>query len=457
MSNLKTPYVNLTEKVIDTPSPVTVDSSLHVLVVLNSQNSYMTRTLNSQAKLLKYYGDGTYISSSSPEDLKNAYRLIKTVPLTIVPMYRNIPVHTTITKQDDEYKWTLLSDPNEYYEEDIRVIYRGPKSFKVSSSRGTTTFTINGVDHKFSKSELLSSIYKDKLDELDIEVIVRSPDILDKNAAWSGDENGITSTRDVSYDYNKEIEIQHQNHRVDIISDLGNSINVTVGGILVSHSSSAPTTSVESDNGDQMIYHYPAVIDSNTATFSFHVAPSTIYTELVAKAYLAGHPFGGVYAHRLGVVYPGTPTMELDRAHRDNLVKLGINVIYTDFRPRYNHVLVASNYTATTLNNPMKKESHRRLANRINYDVGMISESWIGRVINDKLYEEIVSTIKSYITGSIMCYPESLEEFDVVCDSSNNSDVDRANNIVNIELYGKFSGEVDVVNIMSVYYSLNPE
>ena len=456
MSELKTPQVTLTERVIDTPSPVTVDGGLHVLVLLNSASSYLTRTINSQVKLLKYYGADDKVSPSSPRDLLNAYRLIKTVPLTVVPISRSTPrcIIGRMEKIEEETRFNLseLTPFDKLDKSDIRITYYGSKSFTVASTPDDITIQLGSDSYKFDKSKLISKIYEEELSDLDIKVTVTDITTLDTSSKKASD-----ATEDTSYDYNEEIKKQHEDYRVDLISDLGNNVSITVGEVLISRSVREPSSSVLNANGDQMIYHYNDIVDSDTASFSFSVAPSTIYAESVAKAYLAGHPFGGVYSHRLGVVYPGKPSVELDRTKRDLITSYGINVIYADTRPRYDHILICSNYTATSLNNPMRKESHRRLANRINYDTKMISESWIGRVINDKLYEEITSTLKSYIESTIMCYPESLETFDVICDRSNNSDIDRANNIVNISLNGKFSGEVDIVNILSTYYSLNPE
>lgn len=475
-----TPYVDLTEKVIDNPSAVQVDNSFIVgAVVVVSKTDVAGPTLvRSQKELMQHFNGGNNISESCHVTLKNAYRLVTSCALRLMPF---ILINESIVVGRSSA--AIVTNRSGWGETDILALeLTAPgQSVKVQVILGADDvcqIIVNDnapIFYNLTAIELASTnaqLARYKL------VLTPNPSGYTTHTAYSSDAltigGGSSSTKQEAFDelYRDELLTY------SMFSDLGDtdlSVYIekhtdyyrTSDGVLLRtpvfaslsgpNGTELPTRNTKSANGDQWIYHFPWGVDSTSASFKIDVSPSVMYIESVVAARNAGHPYAGIYAHRFGVV-SNAPELKINlgREDRDKLLGLGYNTIFKDERARYNHTVIVSNRTSTTLNNPMNKESHRRLANKINTDAFIIAEDFIGRVITDLLYEEVTSTFKSYIEGQILVYPETLESYNVICDRTNNDDMDRANNRINIDIQGKFSGEADYINILSTYFSVSP-
>lgn len=509
-----TPYVDLVEKVVDNPSSVQVDNIFTVGCVLPSKVLALPAKsvikIRSQKELLKAFNGGAMIDEHANSMLMNAYRLVKSAMLIVRPAdiwytaviagsgylqvkqvtmdadgdlidqenskiknYSNIHAFIvfSVTKTSPSISGNLYANgsklnlfsadltPNNFSFDGLSTSYvseRDADKMKAFNIEGLGTVyarwftaTFEGQSSQVLNGTLDSAALTDAFDEMYYDETCVPTVYCDLGDQTLGT---YMKSRSGAY-YSSETGVLL---RTAVFNALSGPNVGDERGSMFDADSMGMTDSMKAANGDQWIYHFPWGVDSKTASFSFDVAPSVLYLEAVVAARKAGHPYAGIYAHRFGVISDVKLKVILGRDDRDYLLGLGYNSIFKDERPRYNHTLIASNRTCTSLNNPMNKESHRRLANKLNNDVFVISEDFIGRQITDLLYEEIRSTMMSYIEGNIQVYPEALDEFDVVCDRTNNDGVDRANYIVNFDIYGKFGGEVDYVKILSTYFSVRP-
>lgn len=217
----------------------------------------------------------------------------------------------------------------------------------------------------------------------------------------------------------------------------------------------SPESDITKDGQSQVVALSPFGIDSKTCAFSFDLSPSVMYIETLLNNISEGHDYAGIYSYNYGRVTDiSSLKIQYRRCDREELFRLGYNCIYLN--KNKGQYFFASNRTTGAQGNTTDKESTRRLANDINYDLFVLGENYIGRNASTLLLEEITSDVK-IMMSKYENAKEPIAGCTITCDLSNNTMNDLANGKINLEVAVQVNQQTDNILIFTKYIVTNED
>jgi len=138
---------------------------------------------------------------------------------------------------------------------------------------------------------------------------------------------------------------------------------------------------------------------------------------------------------------------EFIRAHRENLLELNVNTIVMDrnlFLWYFNNNLTEE---ARRDDSPLGEECNARVAIRLTKLLGAYVDRYIGQPNNAVTRSRITNDLTTYIRSFMTNNPSNMVNFRVICDETNNTPADIANNILNIRVEAQFGKSIKYIVI----------
>jgi len=138
---------------------------------------------------------------------------------------------------------------------------------------------------------------------------------------------------------------------------------------------------------------------------------------------------------------------EFVRSHREDLLEQNVNTIVMDrnlFLWYFNNNLTEE---PRRDDSPLGEECNARVAIRLTKLLGAYVDRYIGQPNNAVTRSRITNDLTNYIRTFITNNPSNLVDFKVICDESNNTPNDIANNILNIRVEARFGKSIKYIVI----------
>ena len=138
---------------------------------------------------------------------------------------------------------------------------------------------------------------------------------------------------------------------------------------------------------------------------------------------------------------------EFPRTRREELLEKNINCIVKDrtlFLWYFNNNLTEE---ARRDDSPLGEECNARVAIRLTKLLGVYVERYIGQPNNITTRARITSDLTNFINSFLTNNPSNMQAFRVICDESNNTPADIANNRLNIKVEARFGKSIKYIVI----------
>ncbi len=144
----------------------------------------------------------------------------------------------------------------------------------------------------------------------------------------------------------------------------------------------------------------PWDIDSGTLGWKYYASPSVLYWEAVARNRRNNEEFASILGSRYGVVQYSRPVTEFNKKQRELLLSKRVNTVL------WNVPTQAWNmndcFTKTSQNNIMNEDGNSRLGIRIGKAIPILLRQFIGRKINQKMCDEMLSVLEYWFKTTIL-------------------------------------------------------
>lgn len=138
---------------------------------------------------------------------------------------------------------------------------------------------------------------------------------------------------------------------------------------------------------------------------------------------------------------------EFPRTKREDLLEKNVNCIVKDrtlFLWYFNNNLTEE---ARRDDSPLGEECNARIAIRLTKLLGVYVERYIGQPNNITTRTRITSDLTNFISNFMTNNPSNMQAFRVICDESNNTPADIANNQLNIKVEARFGKSIKYIVI----------
>lgn len=195
--------------------------------------------------------------------------------------------------------------------------------------------------------------------------------------------------------------------------------------------------------------------DDGTVGFLFNVSPSVIYWETVCRNRLNNNEFAGAFGQNTGVVSIVKLAKEFKKTERQLLLTKKVNTIFHDlYLERY---YINDNYTKQTEENVMSEECNSRFQIRISKAMPLLLNQFKGRQANARTWADATSVIDYWFKTVIIPMNYSISDYQITCDSSNNTDEDVRANRMNVRVEVRFYNSIKYIIVYNDAYPIGVE
>jgi hypothetical protein len=150
------------------------------------------------------------------------------------------------------------------------------------------------------------------------------------------------------------------------------------------------------------------------------IACSTLYYERVMANLRYGAEFAPVFKNEFGTVNMTNPTRLLLREERQELLDLAKRINWVVYNQRTQSYYLNDNVTHQVKTDIVSEEQNRRLVNKVNKDLVRILDQFIGRFNTRQTRLNVTDVIEMYLRKNIMNQKFPPNNFQIVCDETNN-------------------------------------
>jgi hypothetical protein len=201
-------------------------------------------------------------------------------------------------------------------------------------------------------------------------------------------------------------------------------------------------------DNDKAIFHMPNDLDSSVTGFLSEIAASTKYIETLARNKAANIEFAPCLGPTNGRVAYANPVKQFNKTEREYLEDFRINTVIFERNVSYFN----DNWTAKTVNDVLAEEQNRRIFNRINRDVAYIMKQFIGEENTTKTRSKVKDVISTYLNTFIFSQYYRPEDYQIICDESNNTDQDRRDNKLNVVIKVRLRRAIKYIDVLNKAY-----
>lgn len=162
--------------------------------------------------------------------------------------------------------------------------------------------------------------------------------------------------------------------------------------------------------------------DKNTSLTGWvnYIACSTLYYEKVMANRAYNAEFAPVFKDEYGTVNMTNPVKELLKSERQLLLDLGKRVNWIAYNQRTQTYYLNDNVTHYSKIDIVSEEQNRRLVNKVQKDLIRLLDQFLGKYNTRQTRLDVSDAIETYLRNNIMNKKFPPEEFQIICDESNN-------------------------------------
>lgn len=164
-------------------------------------------------------------------------------------------------------------------------------------------------------------------------------------------------------------------------------------------------------NSYKLYMSAPWDIDTGTLGWKYYASPAVLYWEAVARNRRNNEEFASILGQTYGVVQYQRPVAEFNKKSRQMLLSKRINTVLWDVPTQA--WTMNDSFTKQSVNNIMSEDGNSRLAIRIGKAMPIILRQFIGRKCNEKLCEDMYSTIEYYFKTVILPMGVSVDGYQI--------------------------------------------
>lgn len=176
-----------------------------------------------------------------------------------------------------------------------------------------------------------------------------------------------------------------------------------------------------------------APFEKNTgiADYVIDLSLEVAYLKTIVQNAAAGKEWAPVMGKANGILSISKPSVILTKTTRESLLDSNIMSVITRTSESLNYLNKNKCLGGTGV---MSEEQNVRLACRINRDMDVLLEQFIGRYNTQETRTRVVALINNYFANNITNQIYSIDSFNVICDETNNPADIRANNQLVVDI-----------------------
>jgi len=200
--------------------------------------------------------------------------------------------------------------------------------------------------------------------------------------------------------------------------------------------------------------------DKNVAFLGWpcYIAPTSKYYERVFINKSNSKEYAPVFEQTNGILNYSDPVLMLGDSDRVTLLNGTAGpAVWLVYNQALNIYYFNDNWCHTTTENVMSEEMNRRMINRIKKDAIQIMNSFKGRVNTTKTRANVEELLTIYMNNNIMSQEYKPEDFQVVCNETNNTvDIITANKLA-VTLRVRLLGSIKYIDVLVDIFPLGVE
>lgn len=204
-------------------------------------------------------------------------------------------------------------------------------------------------------------------------------------------------------------------------------------------------------NSRKLWFGSPWDYDDGNVGYLYNCSPSVLYWETVLRNKRNNKEFAAAFGQNTGTVTFVSLAKEFKKTERQLLLTKKINTIYHDV---YNELFYWNdNVNNQSEDNVMKEENNVRLEIRISKAMPILLNQFKGYQNSPKTRAMVCDVIDYWFKTTIMGYGSCpCQDYQVICDSTNNSDADVRANRLNVTVNVRYYNSVKYISgILKIY------
>lgn len=195
--------------------------------------------------------------------------------------------------------------------------------------------------------------------------------------------------------------------------------------------------------------------DDGNVGYLYNCSPSVMYWETVLKNRRNNQEFAAAFGQNHGTVTFVALSKEFKKSERQLLLTKKINTIYHDV---YNELYYWNdNVVNQTEDNVLKEECNVRLEIRISKAMPVLLNQFKGYQNSAKTRAQVCDVINYWFKTTIMGYGTTIQDWQVICDSTNNTDNDVRSCKLNVTVNVRYYNSVKYITVFNVAYPIGLE
>lgn len=175
------------------------------------------------------------------------------------------------------------------------------------------------------------------------------------------------------------------------------------------------------DNSSNIMGCGPFDKNSGLLGWQFYLAASTLYYTRVMANSAANSRWAPVFEQTNGILDYTNPCYMLGKEERTKLLNFKCPVNFTVYNQRLSVYYFNDNRTHQYKNNIVSEEMNRRCVNEIKKNCKRLLQKFKGELNTVTTRANVVSTLQYYFNQSVMTQNYCPNEYEIVCDESNNT------------------------------------
>lgn len=385
--------------------------------------------------------------------------------------------------------WTVLDNVLNVYTTDGTVTPSAANLYydyyEVAVLEGGTEWALYNVGNITGRGDItaaelntiLSAIYlKLPVDLLDLGLnyydykTAGAPQIL-VNVGIPSDDSALLKVSDLDLMKAWDKIEQEERYVVEGLTDLGNTYSIIQNYIatmavnsnyfypvttpfLSNYMSIANKVSKITKKSHKVYFLAPWDIDDSTVGFSFNYSSGCIYWETVFKNRSNNVEFQALFGSTNSIVNVVKLAKDFKKTERQLLLSKKVNTIFNDLFLGSMYINDNKTNEDEAVAGPLKEENNSRLQIRISKSMPILLNQFKGKSATTKTYDEARGVIDYWFRTTVANYGVGVYDYRIIIDDTNNSDIDRENNRMNVRVEVKYFNSIKYITVYSDSLSL---
>ena len=208
-------------------------------------------------------------------------------------------------------------------------------------------------------------------------------------------------------------------------------------------------------NSRKLWFGSPWDYDDGTVGYLFNCSPSVLYWETVLNNRRNNQEFSAAFGQNHGIVTFVSLAKEFKKSERQLLLTKKINTVFHDL---YNELYYfndnVTNVSGELENSVMSEECNARLEIRISKSMPLLLSQFKGYQNNAKTRALVYDVINYWFKTYIAALGTTVAEWQIICDSSNNSTSDERSGKLNVNVRVRYYNSTKYITVYNDAYPI---